>query len=148
MKNSVSNSVSKVYHNNYALCGLCILIFVLIVALFYMRKNTNTQETFTDRNDIVPVKGECMVALFYTNWCPHCQHFKPHFKKAMTELEGKMSNKGKTIRLTMVDCEVNKELGKQYEVSGYPTVKILMDDGTQEEYTGDRNYEGLRAYLL
>jgi hypothetical protein len=47
------------------------------------------------------------------------------------------------MRLEMVDCDANKDLAKKYDVSGYPTVKILGDDGTHTEYGGERTFEGL-----
>ena len=98
--------------------------------------------------NLTPAKGECVVALFYADWCPHCVNFKPHFKKAMSELNGQPRKDGKKMRLEMVDCDANKEISKQYDVSGYPTVKLIKDDGTQVEYGGERTYEGLRKYLV
>ena len=65
----------------------------------------------------------------------------------MNELNGK-AYKGKKMRLVKVDCDKYKELAKKYDVAGYPTVKILNDDGTNVEYDGDRTYEGLRKYLV
>jgi thioredoxin-like negative regulator of GroEL len=66
----------------------------------------------------------------------------------MSDLNGKIGKDGKKMRLEMVDCDANKDISRQYDVSGYPTVKILGDDGTQVEYGGDRTYEGLRKYLV
>jgi thiol-disulfide isomerase/thioredoxin len=152
---------------SWALIGLAILLLVLVVALYYMRKN-KSQEGFeaVDDNDVqremsdnliqttsvkpnlTPAKGECVVALFYADWCPHCQHFKPHFKKAMQTLNGKTDKNGNKLRLEMVDCEAHKDLSKKYDIPGYPTVKLIKDDGTQVEYGGERNYESLRKYLV
>ena len=153
---------------NWALLLGVGLLAAVVVALYYMKRSN---EGFTDQNNkknnntpkkqsnalvsatdiksrLNPAKGECVVALFYADWCPHCQHFKPHFKQAMDELNGKPGKDGKKLRLEMVDCDAHKELARQYDVSGYPTVKILGDDGTQTEYGGDRTYEGLRKYLV
>jgi thioredoxin-like negative regulator of GroEL len=66
----------------------------------------------------------------------------------MKELNGQTRKDGKKLRLEMVDCDAHKERARQYDVSGYPTVKLLGDDGTQVEYGGDRTYEGLRKYLV
>jgi thiol-disulfide isomerase/thioredoxin len=148
------------------------LVFVglgvlLIVALYYMRKNrSNENFEAVDDNDVqrqmsdklinstsvkpnlTPAKGECVVALFYADWCPHCVNFKPHFKKAMSSLNGKTGKDGKKMRLEMVDCDADKNISKKYDVSGYPTVKLINDDGQQVEYGGERTYEGLRKYLV
>lgn len=149
-----------------AVVGLVVLLLVVVVALYHMRKNTqehfsavnnnNVQRQMSDtlinstsiKPNLTPAKGECVVALFYADWCPHCQHFKPHFKKAISSLNGKTGKDGKKIRLEMVDCDADKNVSRQYDVSGYPTVKLIKDDGTQVEYGGERTYEGLRKYLV
>lgn len=161
---------SKMPKANWALLLGVGLLVVVIVALYYMKRsnegftsdsnsakrNNNISKKQSDAlitgTDIAsrlnPVKGECVVALFYADWCPHCQHFKPHFQRAIKELNGKNGKDGKKMRLEMVDCDANKDISRKYDVSGYPTVKILGDDGTQVEYGGDRTYEGLRKYLV
>ena len=162
---------SKMPKANWALMLGVGLLVVVIVALYYMKrsnegfdsgsnnnnnnnnniskKQSNALITGTDiKSRLNPGKGECVVALFYADWCPHCKHFKPHFQRAMTEFNGKPGKDGKKIRLEMVDCDANKDISREYDVSGYPTVKILGDDGTQVEYGGDRTYEGLRKYLV
>ena len=47
----------------------------------------------------------------------------------------------------MVDCDKHKTLAKENDVSGFPTVKILNDDGSSEEYDGERSFEGLSSYF-
>ena len=161
---------SKMPKANWALLLGIGLLIVVVVALYYMKrsnegftgesntvkrnnniskKQSNALITGTDiKSRLNPAKGECVVALFYADWCPHCQHFKPHFQRAMKELNGKTGKDGNKMRLEMVDCDANKDISREYDVSGYPTVKILGDDGTQVEYGGDRTYEGIRKYLV
>ena len=170
-KNSNSKSMQSMLtmpknKNTWAVIGVVVLILAVVVALFYMRKNTsesfsavnnnNVQRQMSDKlitstsikPNLTPANGECIVALFYADWCPHCQHFKPDFKKAMSSLNGQSGKDGKKLRLEMVDCDADKNISRQYDVSGYPTVKLIKDDGTQVEYGGERTYEGLRKYLV
>ncbi len=161
---------SKMPKTNWALLMGIGLLAAVVGALYYMKrsnegfasgasnsknnnnkpkKESNALVSATDiKSRLNPANGECVVALFYADWCPHCQHFKPHFQRAMKELNGQTRKDGKKLRLEMVDCDAHKELARQYDVSGYPTVKLLGDDGTQVEYGGDRTYEGLRKYLV
>jgi thiol-disulfide isomerase/thioredoxin len=169
---SSNNSSKSVMNMSKKQQQWAMLVFVglgvlLIVALYYMRKNrSNENFEAVDDNDVqrqmsdklinstsvkpnlTPAKGECVVALFYADWCPHCVNFKPHFKKAMSSLNGKTGKDGKKMRLEMVDCDADKNISKKYDVSGYPTVKLINDDGQQVEYGGERTYEGLRKYLV
>ncbi len=165
-KSSSSNNNMKVGKMNWApVIGISLLLLV-IISLYYMKKS-NDGFMSSDKNNntpmkqssklisntnisekLNPAKGECVVALFYADWCPHCQTFKPHFKKAMESLNGKTGKDGKKMRLEMVDCDENKDIASKYDVSGYPTVKILGDDGTQVEYGGERTFDGLKKYLV
>jgi thiol-disulfide isomerase/thioredoxin len=160
---SIMNIPKK--HQNWAVLVFLGLVILLVVALYYMRKNNENFEAVDDNDvqremsdtlidstsvkpNLSPAKGECVVALFYADWCPHCVNFKPHYKKAMADLNGKPGKDGKKLRLEMVDCDADKNISKKYDVSGYPTVKLIKDNGQQVEYGGERTYEGLRKYLV
>uniref|UniRef100_A0A6C0F149 Thioredoxin domain-containing protein n=1 Tax=viral metagenome TaxID=1070528 RepID=A0A6C0F149_9ZZZZ len=156
--------------NSMAILALVILIVIIVVAYYHMYKS-NRGEGFTDDEDedeaeyedefkmnsrsdftdgppnLTPKSGECIVALFYADWCPHCVKFKPDFKKAKAAMDGKM-HKSKTMRFEMVDCDKYKDLSKKYDVSGFPTVKLLNGNGADVEYDGERSYEGLKKYLV
>lgn len=54
------------------------------------------------------------------------------------------------VVLAKVDAndEKNKELASKYDVSGYPTLKILRNQGNNiQEYNGPREAEGIVEYL-
>ena len=149
-KNNSSKSVSMFSGKGkhyWASIALVLLIIAIVVAYYYVSKS-NHEGFAGGAPNLTPAKGECIVALFKTEWCGHCQKMAPHFDKAISELAGSKNSKGKTVRFEKVDCDENKELGKQYGVSGYPTIKILNDDGTQDDYDGARSFEGLKKYLV
>lgn len=61
-----------------------------------------------------------------------------------------MSSHDPPIVLAKVDAneEANKDLATKFEVSGFPTLKILRDGGKSvQEYKGPRDSEGIVAYL-
>lgn len=44
--------------------------------------------------------------------------------------------------------EANKELATQFEIRGFPTIKILRNGGKQsQEYKGPREADGIVSYL-
>ena len=149
-KNNVSKS-SSVFSGKgkhyWASIGLVVLVLAMVLVYYYVSKS-NREGFEGGAPNLTPAKGECIIALFYAEWCGHCVKFKPHFEKAMSELNGSKNSKGKTVRFVKIDCDENKELGKQFGVSGYPTIKILSDDGTQDDYDGARSFEGLKKYLI
>ena len=134
-----------------ATVGILVLVIGMGLAYYYIYKSN--QDSFTGSSgtpNLTAGPNECIVALFYTEWCGHCKKFKPDFKSAMEKMNGKKSKsgsaKGKTVRFEMIDCDENKELGKEYDISGYPTVKIISN-GKAEDYDGERSYNGLKEYL-
>lgn len=61
-----------------------------------------------------------------------------------------LSKHDPSIILAKVDAneEANKEIANQYEVRGYPTLKILRNGGKNvQEYKGPREAEGIVEYL-
>ena len=152
-KKSNSNSTSSLSKQNWSMLALIALIF-MVFAVYYVAYSSNRDrdsEAFEGNNnsskpDLNVASGEKVVALFYADWCPHCVSFKPDYKKAITNLNGN-KYKGKTLRFIMVDCDKYKTIAKENSVSGFPTVKILNDDNTSDEYSGERSYEGLSSYF-
>ena len=150
MSNKISNTIGS-SNTNWAMLSFVSLAIILFVAYYFAYKSNRETETKSeafenDEPNLKVLSGEKVVALFYADWCPHCVDFKPHYKKAMSELNGK-KNKGKTLRFVMVDCDKYKSLASENDVGGFPTVKILNDDKTSDEYSGDRSYEGLTSYF-
>ena len=145
-KNSVSmpllGSMSK---DNWSMLAFIALI-VLIFAIYYLSYKSNHEPFEGGEPNLKVSPEETVVALFYADWCPHCVEFKPDYKKAMSKLNGK-NHKGKNLRFEMVDCDKYKSLSKEYDVGGFPTVKILNSDGSKNEYKGDRTYDGIAEYF-
>lgn len=153
MTNNNRNSSKSKQNNkpvNWSMLALLLLLGIAFYAYFNVYKNNNEQfeDSGSDGPNLNVASGEIVVALFYADWCPHCVDFKPHYKKAMSNLNGN-TYEGKKLRFEMVDCEAYKSVSKKYGVSGFPTVKILKSNSTTdiEEYSGDRSYEGLSEYF-
>ena len=149
-KNNSSKSTSMFSgkgKNYWASIGLVVLVIAVVIAYYYISKS-NREGFEGGAPNLTPAKGEVVVVLFKTDWCGHCQKMAPHFDKATSALDGSKNSNGKALRFVKVDCDENKELGKQFGVSGYPTIKILNDDGTQDDYDGARSFEGLKKYLM
>jgi len=86
---------------------------------------------------------------FYADWCPHCKTAKPIWNDLKAEYENKTIN-GYKIVFTEVNCseetaEVDKMMN-QYNVEGYPTIKLLKD-GQVIEYDAKPSKDTLTQFL-
>ncbi|XVF64543.1 hypothetical protein PTKIN_Ptkin09bG0177100 [Pterospermum kingtungense] len=103
---------------------------------------TLDHSNFTD----VVSKHNFIVVEFYAPWCGHCKNLAPEYEKAASIL----SKHDPPIVLAKVDAneEANKDLASQYEVRGYPTLKILRNGGKNiQEYKGPREADGIVEFL-
>lgn len=71
---------------------------------------------------------------FYAPWCGHCKKMAPDFETAATTL----ADNDPPVMLAEVDCTVHEKTCSEYEVSGYPTLKIFKN-GEASEYNGGRS---------
>ncbi|THG08331.1 hypothetical protein TEA_011094 [Camellia sinensis var. sinensis] len=91
-------------------------------------------------------KHDFVVVEFYAPWCGHCKKLAPEYEKAASAL----SSHDPPIILAKVDAneEKNKGLAGEFEIKGFPTLKILRNGGKNiQDYKGPRDAEGIVAYL-
>uniref|UniRef100_A0A672GV34 Protein disulfide-isomerase A6 n=1 Tax=Salarias fasciatus TaxID=181472 RepID=A0A672GV34_SALFA len=74
---------------------------------------------------------------FYAPWCGHCRNLAPDWKKAATALKG-------VVKVGAVDADQHKSLGGQYNVRGFPTIKIFgANKNKPEDYQGGRSTQAI-----
>ena len=77
---------------------------------------------------------------FYAPWCGHCKQLAPEWVKAAKAMNG-------VVNFGAVDCDAdaNKGLCGQYQIKGFPTIKVF-EDGKQSDYNGQRQAKDLQDY--
>jgi protein disulfide-isomerase A6 len=85
------------------------------------------------------------MTLYYADWCGHCHTIKPEWKKLKENIKDKKNiNKNVKIEINEYEHEYLSNIGggkiNGKEIDGYPTIKIKLINGKEEnEYNFD-NY--------
>lgn len=68
---------------------------------------------------------------------------KPNYIKAAELLKAG----GYKCKLAMVDCTENPDLAEEYEISGFPTIKLFHNGQEIIEYKGKRTIEDFVNFM-
>lgn len=97
----------------------------------------------TDANfdQLVMQSGEPWLVEFFAPWCGHCKNLEPHWKKAATELKGK-------VKVGALDATVHQSVAGRYGIQGFPTIKFFPagDKSNPEDYQGGRTASDIVAF--
>jgi len=83
---------------------------------------------------------DLMLVWFYAPWCKHCKQLEPEMEGAAGELEGWGVSVGK------VDGTREKELADQYNVAGWPTIRMFRK-GRVYDYNGPREKQNIIDFM-
>ena len=78
---------------------------------------------------------------FYAPWCGHCRHMAP----AWEQLADELAADDIPVNVAEVDVTANSMLGKQFNIRGFPTLKLLHR-GKLYSYKGRRDVDSMAAF--
>ena len=101
--------------------------------------HVNSEKDLKTFNNTVK-KGKMMV-VFVANWCGHCQHLKPIWKKMeKTMKKTKCLNQG---IIAMIYSDYRDRVNVSSNCNGYPTIKMYKDGKILKEWSGDWTKKGI-----
>ena len=106
--------------------GVIVILLIFIVYLIFTRC----------KSAFVGTSGET-VYIFYAPWCGHCEKAMPEFIKVKENLPD-------IVNLVNSDVPENKELLKQYNIVGFPT--IMKKPG--KIYNGEREADKIIRWIM
>ena len=119
---NLNNVFSKKNMNLENIVVAVLVVVLVVLVVYYVRKN---REGFND--DEKPT-----LYFFFVDWCPHCTTAK---ENVFDEFNKNVKNSDK-VNLVKVNCEGSEEeknLAKEHNVRGYPTVVLKENNGKTHE---------------
>jgi len=121
---------------NIRLIGLAIVVcIVIIVAAIFIRKRSAKPKT----------DQYVEFYYFYTTWCPYCKKSRVEWDKFKKEWDQK-TYQGYTLQFHEVDCDIQEALATKYNVTQYPTIKLIKD-GETIDFDAKPTIHSLTAFL-
>lgn len=112
------------------------LVAALLAVLFWLvlyGPSKTTREGLTNNKEFV---------LVHMNKCPHCVNLMPHWEAAESE-----NKTGINMRAVEMSEDDGPELCEKHNITGFPTMILLENGKKVADYDGERNKEGILAFL-
>lgn len=117
---------------SWALAGVLLVCLALSpVSALYSPGGPVTVLTTSNFKSKVKSGGVWLVE-FYAPWCGHCRNLQPDWEKAASALKG-------IVNVAAVDADQEKQLGGEYGVQGFPTIKFFYVDDSGNIKSSDYN---------
>ncbi|KAL7218855.1 hypothetical protein ACSBR2_012016 [Camellia fascicularis] len=93
-------------------------------------------------DELVLKSKELWIVEFFAPWCGHCKKLAPEWKKAASNLKGK-------VKLGHVDCDAEKSLMSRFNVQGFPTILVFgADKDSPFPFEGARTASAIESFAL
>lgn len=147
----IKSAGSNLNTTTLVIIGAIILFAIIAGFYYYYYIVPEMKAKYQPNSEHVPegTSNTAELLFFYADWCPHCKTAKPIWNDLKAEYENKTIN-GYKVVFTEINCseetaEVDKMMN-QYNVEGYPTIKLLKD-GQVIEYDAKPSKETLTQFL-
>lgn len=99
-----------------------------------------TEATFAD----FVAENPYVLAEFFAPWCGHCKKLGPEFATAADALADSVPD----VKLAQIDCTEERDLCANFEIRGYPTLKVFKGDASNvSDYPGQRVSDSIISYM-
>ena len=140
--------------------SLAIFIFFLFIFsligiftwIYYYYLKPKLEKKYAPNKEFIEAepnkKESAELYFFFTNWCPYCKTALPIWEEVKTKVGDSTFGKNNNvfIKFIDVDCENQADLAEKFNVTGYPTIKLIYNKETYE-YDAKPNTDNIIKFL-
>ena len=149
MLNIIKQNLGNYLNFKTAVILLLVVLFISISVYVYnvyveprLNPSYVANKEFKETDD---TSAEAELLYFYTEWCPYCKKARPIWNSLKEKYENTKINNTR-VYFKEVDCDKNEKMADEYNIEGYPTIKLIKD-GQVIEYDAKPNLENLEKFL-
>ncbi len=139
-------------YSTYILVAILVLIFGL-VGYYGYNKYAKPMIKTDETKDVANANRRNKAAdiyFFHVDWCPHCHAAADPWKSFSDEYDGREVN-GVIVKCHAINCtdetpEITEYMAT-YNIESYPTVKMVLGDGTVVEFDAKIEKKSLAEFL-
>ncbi|CAD8132882.1 unnamed protein product [Paramecium pentaurelia] len=118
------------------------LAFSIFIIYTQAKEENDLHVVFDKNSKQFFEKNEISMIFFYTPQCGHCERFQPEVEKAAKQL------KEEGFVFAKVDGHNYKDIAKQFEVNGFPSVILSQDHGKKyKKFEGPRTSDSVIMWM-
>jgi len=100
---------------------ICTGVILICICIYIIKRNFSKKKVISNEPKV------CELFYFYTSWCPYCKKAFVEWNKFKAEWNHKTLD-GYSLKFQEIDCDINEALAVKYNVTNYPTIKLVKDD--------------------
>lgn len=129
---NIQDSVINIITNKKILV-LSAVIFIIFLALSiyiylsyikpFIFKDFEMNSEFINKEE---VSDKIIIMYFYTEWCPYCKVSRKEWDDFKLDVNKRTFDI--PIIMREIDCDMYQDIAEQYNIEGYPTIKLLYKE--------------------
>ncbi|XP_065570340.1 endoplasmic reticulum resident protein 44-like [Artemia franciscana] len=123
-----------------------LLLFYFLILAFVLSTVTCDTPNLTFENIEEVFRSRELVLLnFHVDWCPYSRNLVPIFDNAANNINDQFLDR---VAFLKVDGEEEPELLERFQVSKFPTIKVIRHGQVGKEYRGQRSVDGILKFVF
>lgn len=131
---------------------IAILLLCIFVPVAYFAYNKSFPSTsYVENKEYVTKQDQdtheyAEIIMFHTTWCPHSQTAMKEWIKFKEKMNNVTIN-NYTLIFKEVDCEEDEKTADEYNIDGYPTIKLVKSKDEIIEFDATPTVETLEEFV-